>query len=89
MYLCIKAYGTKNLTFALSAFTSGCPPGFTDDGRKMVCSAVDGDLDSVQRSDGCTPGGQCLCREPYRKPVPEVYPGARGSLALPWPETGL
>ncbi len=74
VYLCIKAYGEVNLTYALRATLSDCPADFSAAGQQLLCSSpVDGDA-SQQRYTQCAPDGTCVCKPPYDKPVEDVYP---------------
>ena len=74
VYLCIKAYGEVNLTYALRATLSDCPADFSAAGQQLLCSSpVDGDA-SQQRYTQCAADGTCVCKPPYDKPVEDVYP---------------
>ena len=74
VYLCIKAYGEVNLTYALRATLSDCPADFLAAGQQLLCSSpVDGDA-SQQRYTQCAADGTCVCKPPYDKPVEDVYP---------------
>ena len=80
VYLCVRAYGTANLTYALRASQSLCPADFTADGRRMECSSLVGAPEEDKRATGCNADGTCACKPPYQQPVANVYDGARSSL---------
>eukprot|EP00884_Botryococcus_braunii_P014244 jgi/Botrbrau1/22820/Bobra.0132s0143.1 len=39
VYLCVKAYGDANVTYALRATATRCPSDFTEGGQQLVCSS--------------------------------------------------
>ncbi len=75
VYLCVKAYGEVNTSFALRATTTQCPADFSDDGSVRVCSSALDASPEDRRSEGCSAEGECMCKPPWSKPVSEVYPG--------------
>ena len=75
MFICVKAYGSANLTYSLRAVPTMCPADFTAEGEQLLCSSRIGR--DEQRHSGCAPDGTCQCKPPYAKPVPSVYDGAR------------
>lgn len=75
VFICVKAYGSANLTYSLRAVPTMCPADFTAEGAQLQCSSLVGR--GEQRHSGCAPDGTCLCKPPYAKPVPSVYDGAR------------
>ena len=48
----------------------------------MLCSSPVGGPPATQRFSACSPAGECLCRAPYAKPVPEVYSREPQSLNM-------
>ncbi len=67
-FICVKAYGTANLTFSLRAVPSMCPADFTPAGAQLLCSSPVGG-GGPQRHSGCSAEGVCQCVAPYAKPV--------------------
>ena len=82
VWLCVKAYGgaySQGPTFSLRAKATVCPSSFDDEGRLTECSTRVGAPESERHSSACTLEGNCVCKAPYQKPVPTVYPGPPGS----------
>ncbi len=67
LFICVKAYGSANLTFSLRAVPTMCPADFTAAGEQLLCSSLIGS--GEQRHSGCSPEGTCQCLAPYAKPV--------------------
>ncbi len=81
-YLCVHNYpGTGSLEFALKATKDVCRVSFSrkddnDGGQPLVCSSPLDASDDEKRYTECkSTTGDCICKEPYAKPVENVYPG--------------
>ncbi|KAK9843435.1 hypothetical protein WJX81_002486 [Elliptochloris bilobata] len=71
VFICVKAYGSANLTYSLRAVPTMCPADFTPQGDQLLCSSLVGR--GEQRHSGCSADGTCQCLAPYAKPVASVY----------------
>lgn len=72
MYLCVKAYGEANVTYALRATVTRCPSDFTEAGQQLVCSSPVG-VPTQKRYSECSDKGECMCNPPYARPVEHPY----------------
>ena len=73
--LCVRAYGGAATTFQLRASLDPCPSTFAHDGAPLMCHTRRGAPEGERRYEACSAAGECECRPPYARPVPEVYPG--------------
>lgn len=80
--MCVKAYGIVASTYTLKAVYTTCPADFTQDGKQTICSSPVDAPDSEKRYTSCSSDGLCNCKDPYAKPLPEVYDGTALSCLL-------
>ena len=84
VYICVKAYGSANTSYAVRAISTICPSDFAPDGTEILCSSRVDAPESEQHFSECTPDGQCLCRAQWAKPLPEVYHGEQAGHKRNW-----
>jgi hypothetical protein len=74
VYLCIRSY-TGAVEFSLKATVDRCPASFAPNGAPTMCHTRRGAPKEEARFLECTAEGECICKEPWARPVPETFPG--------------